>query len=390
MNHATLRIGAIAGLGAGLALATVACSSSAPTHAAGSVTTRQAADTAAGPFLDRFQIVSQIASTVPANGDVNPYGVAVVPESAGRLVRGDVLVSNFNDKANIQGTGTTVVQVAPDGTVSPFAKIGTLPAGMSCPGGIGLTTALAVLPGGWVVVGSLPTASGGTLPAANPLGCLLVLNSQGKPVQSWTGPQINGPWDMTAQTSSGHASLFVSNVLSRPSGGSTTPPPSGLCNVIRLNVSLPSGGPPRLTSTTVIGTGFPWRQNKAALIQGPTGVALGRNGTLYVASTVGNSISAIPDAVTRTTAAAGPADVLTSGGGLNGPLGLTGAPNGDLIAVNGNNGNAVEVTLAGHQIVTRTLVPGGAGDLFGLAPAADGNGLLFVNDGTNALDLLSG
>lgn len=37
-----------------------------------------------------------------------------------------------------------------------------------------------------------------------------------------------------------------------------------------------------------------------------------------------------------------------------------------------------------------TLVPGGAGDLFGLAPAPDGRGLLFVNDGTNALDLLSG
>jgi hypothetical protein len=34
-------------------------------------------------------------------------------------------------------------------------------------------------------------------------------------------------------------------------------------------------------------------------------------------------------------------------------------------------------------------VPGGAEDLFGLASAADGNGLLFVNDGSNALDLLS-
>ena len=60
---------------------------------------------------------------MPANGDVNPYGVAVVPRSTGRLYRGDVLVSNFNDKTNTQGTGTTIVQVSPHGKVSLFAGI---------------------------------------------------------------------------------------------------------------------------------------------------------------------------------------------------------------------------------------------------------------------------
>jgi hypothetical protein len=34
-----------------------------------------------------------------------------------------------------------------------------------------------------------------------------------------------------------------------------------------------------------------------------------------------------------------------------------------------------------------TLVRDGAGDLFGIAPVADGHGLLFVNDGTNALEI---
>ena len=55
-----------------------------------------------------------MASTVPDNGDVNPYGVAVVPRSTGNLHQGNVLVSNFNDKANVQGTGTTIVQVSPE------------------------------------------------------------------------------------------------------------------------------------------------------------------------------------------------------------------------------------------------------------------------------------
>jgi hypothetical protein len=387
MKHATIRVGAVAGIGSVLVLA-AACSSAGPS--AGSAASGRAATmTAARPFLDQFHIVSQIASTVPANGDVNPYGITVVPQSAGRLVRGDVLVSNFNSKANIQGTGTTVVQVAPDGSVSQFAKI-ALPGSMACPGGVGLTTALATLPGGWVVVGSLPTVHGGTLPAANPLGCLIVLDSQGKPVETWTGPQINGPWDMTVREAGDRAELFVSNVLSRPAGGTASPPPAGLCNVVRLDVTLPSGGPPRLVSTSVIGNGFLWQQNKAALILGPTGLALGANGTLYVASAVGNSISAIPDAASRTAAVSGQADIVSRGGGLNGPLGLTRAPNGDLIAVNGGNGNAVEITPAGRQVVTRTLVPGGAGDLFGVTADADGDGLLFVNDGTNALDLLSG
>jgi len=54
-------------------------------------------------FLSRFHAISRVASTVPARGpaagDQNPYGTAVVPRTIGALVRGDVLVSNFNDAA---------------------------------------------------------------------------------------------------------------------------------------------------------------------------------------------------------------------------------------------------------------------------------------------------
>ena len=75
---------------------------------------------------------------------------------------------------------------------------------------------------------------------------------------------------------------------------------------------------------------------------------------------------------------------LSAGGALNAPLGMTIAPNGDLIVVNGNNGNAVEITPAGHQVATRTLIKNGAGDLFGIITPP--SGLLIANDGTNALD----
>jgi hypothetical protein len=64
---------------------------------------------------------------------------------------------------------------------------------------------------------------------------------------------------------------------------------------------------------------------------------------------------------------------------------MTLAPNGDLIVVNGNNGNAVEITPAGHQLATKTLVKNGAGDLFGIITTPDG--IVAVNDGTNHLEL---
>ena len=284
----------------------------------------------------------------------------------------------------MQGTGTTLVQVSPGGKTSVFANISALPAGQTCPGGIGLTTALGILPGGWVVVGSLPTTKDGGLPALNPAGCLIVLNDQGTVAETITNSDIVGPWDLTVKSSATSAEVFVSNAL----GGNVTTnhgiPVTGNCTVVRLDLALSPTAPPRLTSSTVIGTSFPWRANKAALVLAPTGLALGANGTLYVDDTLTDSVSAIPQALTRTTAITASSGNLSVGGALSAPLGMTIAPNGDLVVVNGNNGNAVEITPAGKQLATKTLIKNGAGDLFGITQS--GNRLIIPNDGTNALD----
>jgi DNA-binding beta-propeller fold protein YncE len=134
----------------------------------------------------------------------------------------------------------------------------------------------------------------------------------------------------------------------------------------------------------VIGSNFLWRANKAALVLAPTGLALSSNGTLYVDDTMTNSVSAIPQALTRTSAITAVAGTLAMGGALNAPLGMTLAPNGDLVVVNGNDGNAVEITPAGKQLATKTLIKNGAGDLFGIITTP--TGLIIANDGTNALD----
>jgi len=337
------------------------------------------------PFLSTLGHITQVGTTVPANGDVNPYGIAVVPTSAGRLVRGDTLVSNFNDAANVQGTGRTIVELSPQGKLRLFAKVTSLPRGQRCPGGIGLGTALAVLPGGWVVVGSAPAAGPSGRPTnANPAGCLIVLNSSGTVVETLTNAAINGPWDLTTSVRGSSAAIFVANALSRPPSNKPLPL-TGLCTVSRINLTLGAGAP-RMTGTTIVGTGFPWKVNHATFVLAPTGVALSHSGTLYVAQTLGNHITAIPNALTRSTAVKDGTSTLTKGGALNSPLGLIMAPNGDLIATNANNGVATEVTPHGHQVATATLVPNGAGSLFGITISLSGHGLVFVNDGKNTIE----
>ncbi len=334
-------------------------------------------------YLSHFSKVSTVASTIPANGDVNPYGIVVVPQTVGKLVAGETLVSNFNNSGNLQGLGTTIVEIAPSGAVSTFAQIDQ-PLPGACPGGVGLTTALTTLPGGWVVVGSLPTSDGTSSTAET--GCLIVLNSVGTPVETWSGGTINGPWDLTAVSGPAGAELFVTNVLNGTVAHSPATVDQG--TVVRLDIRLRWGQIPALAGSTVIGTGFAERTDPNALVVGPTGLALGYGGQLYVADTVNSRIAVIPSALWRWTPATGGGFTLSSGGALNGPLGLALAPNGDVLAANGGNGNLVEVTPFGRQVAAPQVDPAGAGgDLFGLALAPYGRGVLFVDDGDNTLKL---
>ena len=113
-----------------------------------------------------------------------------------------------------------------------------------------------------------------------------------------------------------------------------------------------------------------------------------RSGTLYVADMINNRIAVVPDATTRTSPMLGGGFTLTSGGSLNAPLGMALAPNGDILTVNGGDGNAVETNPFGKQVDTVQIDPLNAGgDLFGLIVAPKDRGVLFVDDGDNTLKL---
>jgi DNA-binding beta-propeller fold protein YncE len=328
--------------------------------------------------------VTTLGSTVPANGDVNPYGVARIPRTTGSLVEGNFLVSNFNNAANLQGTGTTIVQMQPNGSMQLFAQID--PTTVSCTGGVGLTTALVALRSGFVVVGSLPTTDGTAATAQ--AGCLLVLNSNGKVVKTITGHHINGPWDMTAADGGEVFALFVTNVLN-----GTVAAGGNLVNegtVVRLLFAVDDDAP-RLLDSSVIASGFPERTDPAALVIGPTGVAFDwEGGNLLVADSLDNRIAVIPNALHRKQVA-GTGRTLSAGGALNDPLGASLAGH-NLFVVNGNDGNMIEVNIRTGRQVDVELVdssggpPPGAGALFGLW-ALNGQ-VYFVDDATNTFNLL--
>ena len=313
---------------------------------------------------------------MPANGDVNPYGVAFVPQgiaNTGDAAAGDLLVSNFNNSSNTQGTGTTIERISPDGQQSVFFQGGA---------GLGLTTALGVLKSGFVIVGNVPSVNG-----VAQQGSLLILDANGHEVASLSDSALlNGPWDLAINDQGNHAQVFVSNVLSG--------------TVTRIDLSIPDGGTPMVESETLIASGYGHRTDPAALVVGPAGLAFDpTTGTLYVASTAIRQRHhyAIPNAA-NTQRDHGTGQLIYSDPNhLHGPLGLTLAPNGDLIIANGDavNANAnqanelVEITPSGKLVGEFQLDSGPGGAAFGIATTSVNGVVRFaaVDDNTNTVEI---
>lgn len=351
----------------------------------------QAAAPATQPasFLDSIRRQTVLSTTVPENGDQNPYAIVVAPAPAGSIQKDDVLVDNFNNDGNLQGLGTTIVDYNP--TTKKLTTFASLPRNLAgCPGGVGLSTAMTMLKTGWVIVGSAPSSDGTT--GTRGAGCLIVLDSAGKVASIIAGDKIDMPWGNMAVIDNGDtATLFVSNAgfgVGSPDGD---PRVVNEATVLRIKLSIPEGKPPEVVDQTVVGSGFGAQPNKDVFLIGPTGLALGPNDTLYVSDATGNRISAIWDATTRDHSA-GVGRTVTKDGLLQTPLAMATAPNGHLLVINAKNGQVVEVDPAsGEQIKARWIDPNkaqkppGSGDLFGIAMTPAGDGFYFVKDEDNTL-----
>jgi hypothetical protein len=322
-------------------------------------------------------------TTVPASGDVNPYGVALVPAGfpkGGMLKSGQILVSNFNDSMNTQGTGTTIVAITPGQNPSTAPVFFTSQS-------TGLTLALGVLKSGFVIVGNVPTTDGtfGTIGQ----GSLQIIDRSGHVVQTLSDPKLlDGPWASTLNDHGNTAQLFVSNVL------------SGTVTRINLKVVHHRGSTSvDVTGMTQIASGYTVQPNGAAVVVGPGGLAYNaKSDTLYVASTGDNEIFAVADA-SRTHSDNGMGSLIYQDPAhLFGPIGLVLAPNGDLLATNDDAVNTshempsqtsalTEFTPTG-TFVGQISLDSGAGGAFGLVVYTHGRSLTVasVDDVTNTLD----
>ncbi|HLI13099.1 MAG TPA: hypothetical protein VKY65_16015 [Alphaproteobacteria bacterium] len=343
-------------------------------------------------LLETIRRHTTVTSTVPDNGDQNPYAIIVAPVSAGLIQKNDVLIDNFNDANNLQGLGTTIVDYNP--ATKRLTLFAQLPRNLEgCPGGVGLSTAMAMLKTGWVIVGSTPS-NDGTTRTKGP-GCLIVLDPHGKVAAVWAGPNINDPWGNMAVIDDGAtATLFVSNAgfgVGAPDG---EPPVVSQATVLRIGLAIAEGKPPVVTSQTVIADGFGAQADKGVFLIGPTGLALSADhGTLYVSDAIGNRIVAIADPATRRTSA-GTGREVTRGGMLRRPLALALTPAGHLLACNALNGQVVEIDpISGKQLYARWIdtdkaqSPPGSGDLFGIAMTPEGDGFYYVEDDVNTVVL---
>jgi hypothetical protein len=320
------------------------------------------------------------SSTVPSNGDINPYGVAFVPDdfpSGGLIREGDVLAANFNNGNNVQGTGSTIVSLDPTGAIAPPGMAEVFFTSMLP----GLDTALGVLRGGFVLVGNVPTTDGTATTIGQ--GAVQIIDRNGKLVHTWTDPVLlDGPWDLAVDDHGTWAHVFVSNVLNG--------------TVARFDVAV---GAHDLTvvKKTLIAGGYTHVPNAAAVVLGPTGLAFdAETDTLYVASTADNAVYAVSHA-SHLSKAGGRGELVFSNAHLRGPLALRFAPNGDLLTANGDavNGDPlhpsviVEFTRSGHFVREYNVDPN-QGAAFGLDTTLQGRepqgfNYAAIDDSTNTI-----
>jgi hypothetical protein len=321
------------------------------------------ADDSQGTFGPRF-IVS---CTIPSNGDLNPYGVVFVPKgfpSGGKIAPGDVLVANFNNSSNLQGTGVTIIKFTPSsGAVAPLVSPGQKGKATtfftSTP--TGLTTALGILSKGFVLVGNLPSTDGTF--KTHGRGSLQVIDRNGNLVRTLTDAKFLGsPWDLTINDEGAHAQVFVSNAVTG--------------TVVRIDLSVAENDV-AVMSQNEIAEGYAHRGNASAFVLAPTGLAFDKKtNILYVASTADNAIFSVSAAGMRTSPV-DKGDVVFQDPHLRGPLALAFAPNGDLLTANGDAVNPspthpseiVEFTTAG-KFVSESNVDSGQGGAFGIAVSA--------------------
>ena len=299
-----------------------------------------------GSVLKQLTKQVVIGSTVdPRNGGQNPYGLTVAPITAGKFTKGDLVVCNFNDKSNVQGTGKSIVALHP----VPKSKPTHVSSDMTLLG----CDALALDDSDVIWAASMVAND-------NP-----VLDPTGKLISNISGRPFNQPWgQIYAETKAGSPAFYATN--------------AGTGSIVRINLGS------KFTYDT-IAKGFPVNNGKPGTALAPSGLAYDASiDTLYFADGKNDTIVAfknvtkIPkggiEAIHRGMKFTGPsgadARIVFAGKPLNGPISTALLPNGNLVVGNtldpdGKN-LMIEISPAGKLLDVRNVDTGAAGALFGI------------------------
>ena len=315
--------------------------------------------------LTNEQTIGSTSPSTPA--DVNPYGLDVAKVSSGMIDAGDLVVCDFNNPGNVQGTGTVIVSLHPvvGSTPTLIAKDNTL---TGC-------NALAMAPNGNIWAAAFAAND-------NP-----IFTSSGTLVTALS----NGPWHHPFGEAFAPPNVFY---VSNAQDGS----------LVRVTVS-----PGPSFAFTVIATGFPVNGGKPGSILSPSGLNYQSSGDiLYVVDGTNNTLYAINNVskvgshgITFSGAScSGPSAsslrVVFAGAPLNGPISSAILPGGNIVLGNtldpdGQN-LMVEVSPNGKLLDVKNVDTGAAGALFGMVAtgtSAATTKLYFNDDNDNTVKVLS-
>ena len=362
------------------------------------------------PFttINGLNAIATLASTVAANKDANPYGLAMAPAvfsgtfqgKPSVLQPGDLLISDFSNSTGAN-TGTSILLYRPStGKIMPYytEHIGAGPVAIAI-SSLGTAWIANYLPGYMNSADGTNTGDGNVV-VITPNGTDFphdwgIIDNDSGATFSPASNMFAGPWGQAFALKNGTTTpyFFVTEV------------DNGTGWVQREEFM-----PPKFNDEKVVTIGsLPVGMNSFDPT-GPQGMVYDpKRDILYVASTASNSIVAFPNATTSGPWMSTPV-VVYRGAPLNAPLGLTMNPiNGDLITVNQLNNDMVEIAPrpdadsgtwdfdarpVGVKLVDKTPVNAAAGTgsaLFGLVASKDANGNLevyFVDANTNSLDML--
>jgi len=327
-------------------------------------------------LLPQLRKTTTIGSTVdPLNGDQNPYGLDVAPVDAGLLHRGDLVICNFNDAANVQGNGTTIVALRP--------HAGATPTRIAQNAGLKGCNALALGPTDNIWSAAFVANDN---PIVSPAGAFLTAI----PTGPWHGPfgqafsPRNGPF--------GNGAFYESN--------------AGDGSIVRVNLTAHG------FTFDVIATGFAVNGGAPGSILGPSGLQYdAEHDRLWIVDGSDNSLTALQFVSfipaggvvahangTFTGPARRFAHRVFAGAPLNGPISSALLSNGHLALGNTLDPNGinlmVEITPRGRVVATKNVDTGAGAAIFGMVATGgrndhDTDKLYFNDDNDNTLKVLS-